>query len=109
MHTGGRRRYALRRRCRGGGIPIFLETERNAYGLIGPIFSEAFDEARIRDKIRNHPLVADKEAWRRERPFRVAVIEQCTYDGTIYSAERIVERIGGFANTSCSMRPGRAS
>src|SRR6201993_4770365 len=51
----------------GGGIPIFLETDRNAYGLIGPIFHEAFDEKRIREKIRNHPLVADKEAWRRER------------------------------------------
>ena len=36
----------------------------------------------------------DPEAWRRERPFRAAVIEQCTYDGTIYSAELILERIG---------------
>ena len=78
----------------GGGIPIFLETDRNAYGLIGPIFHEAFDEERIRDKIRRHPLVADKEAWRRERPFRVAVIEQCTYDGTILDARLIVEKIG---------------
>ncbi len=78
----------------GGGIPIFLETDRNAHGLIGPIFHEALDEGRIRDKIRNHPLVADKEAWRRERPFRVAVIEQCTYDGTIYDARMIVEKIG---------------
>ena len=26
--------------------------------------------------------------------FRAAVIEQCTYDGTIYDAESIVERIG---------------
>ncbi|MGO8908098.1 MAG: Orn/Lys/Arg decarboxylase N-terminal domain-containing protein [Bradyrhizobium sp.] len=78
----------------GGGIPIFLETDRNAHGLIGPIFHEALDEAAIREKIRNHPLVADKEAWRRERPFRVAVIEQCTYDGTIYDARLIVERIG---------------
>jgi ornithine decarboxylase len=68
----------------GGGIPIFLETDRNAYGLIGPIFHEAFDEARIRDKIRNQ----------RQRPFRVAVIEQCTYDGTIYDARVIVEKIG---------------
>ena len=57
----------------GGGIPIFLETDRNAHGLIGPIFHEALDETAIREKIRNHPLVADKEAWRRERPFRVAV------------------------------------
>jgi ornithine decarboxylase len=78
----------------GGGIPIFLETDRNAYGLIGPIFSEAFDEDYIREKIRTHPLVADTEAWRRERPFRVAVIEQCTYDGTIHNANRIVEKIG---------------
>ena len=38
--------------------------------------------------------MTDKDAWKRERPFRVAVIEQCTYDGTIYDAERIVERIG---------------
>jgi ornithine decarboxylase len=78
----------------GGAVPIFLETERNAHGLIGPIHHEAFDETRIRDKIRHHPLIADKEAWRRERPFRVAVIEQCTYDGTIYDAGTIVEKIG---------------
>lgn len=78
----------------GAGIPIFLETDRNQYGLIGPIYPEALDEARIREKIRNHPLVKDKEAWRRERPFRVAVIEQCTYDGTIYNARMILDRIG---------------
>src|ERR1700743_3265772 len=78
----------------GGGIPVFLETDRNPYGLIGPIYAEAFDEDRIREKIRTHPLVTDPEAWRRERPFRVAVIEECTYDGTIYNAERIVEKIG---------------
>jgi len=74
----------------GGGVPIFLPTERNAHGLIGPIRADAFDEAAIRV----NPLVKDPEAWKRERPFRVAVIEQCTYDGTIYDAERIVQRIG---------------
>jgi ornithine decarboxylase len=78
----------------GGGIPVFLETDRNPYGLIGPIYAEAFDEDRIREKIRTHPLVTDKDAWKRERPFRVAVIEECTYDGTIYDANRIVEKIG---------------
>src|SRR6202000_2296515 len=41
-----------------------------------------------------HPLVTDSEAWRKPRPFRVAVVEQCTYDGTIYSAEMILQRIG---------------
>ncbi len=78
----------------GGAIPVFLETDRNCYGLIGPIFHEALDEEAIREKIRSNPLVTDKDAWRRERPFRVAVIEQCTYDGTIYSAEQILAKIG---------------
>ncbi|HTH99096.1 MAG TPA: Orn/Lys/Arg decarboxylase N-terminal domain-containing protein [Stellaceae bacterium] len=78
----------------GGGIPIFLETNRNAHGLIGPIRYEAFDEQAIREKIRANPLVKDKEAWQKPRPFRVAVIEQCTYDGTIYNAETILAKIG---------------
>ena len=78
----------------GGGVPIFLPAERNAYGLIGPLRADALDETAIRERIRDNPLVKDKDAWKRERPFRVAVIEQCTYDGTIYNAERIVERIG---------------
>ena len=78
----------------GGGIPIYLETDRNAHGLIGPIWHEALDETAIREKIRHHPLVGDTEAWKRERPFRVAVIEQCTYDGTIYDARLIVEKLG---------------
>jgi ornithine decarboxylase len=77
-----------------GGIPVYLSTDRNAYGLIGPIRPDDFDEKSIRERIRANPLVKDKDAWKRERPFRVAVIEQCTYDGTIYDAERIVERIG---------------
>ena len=78
----------------GGGVPIYLSTDRNAHGLIGPIRPEDFDEDAIREQIRNNPLVTDKDAWKRERPFRVAVIEQCTYDGTIYDATRILERIG---------------
>jgi ornithine decarboxylase/arginine decarboxylase len=77
-----------------GGIPIFLPADRNAYGLIGPIYPGSLDEAAIRERIRMNPLVTDPEAWRRERPFRAAVIEQCTYDGTIYDVRVIVERIG---------------
>jgi ornithine decarboxylase len=77
-----------------GGIPVYLPTDRNAPGLIGPIDSGALDETKIREAIRNNPLVTDKDAWQRERPFRAAVIEQCTYDGTIYSAQEILARIG---------------
>jgi ornithine decarboxylase len=82
----------------GGGIPIFLETDRNAHGLIGPIDYEALDEERIREKIRCNPLVKDATAWQRPRPFRCAVIQQCCYDGTIYSADVILEKIGGLCD-----------
>lgn len=78
----------------GGGIPVYLETERNAHGLIGPIDFAALDETGIRERIRCHPLVDDPRAYKRERPFRAAVIEQCTYDGTIYNAQMIVEKLG---------------
>jgi ornithine decarboxylase len=78
----------------GGGIPVYLETTRNPQGLIGPIDADALEEKAIREKIRTHPLVTDPEAWRRPRPFRAAVIEQCTYDGTIYSAEQILAKLG---------------
>ena len=78
----------------GGGVPVYLETDRNPQGMIGPIDYEALDEKKIRRKIKDNPLVEDKTAWKRERPFRVAVIEQCSYDGTIYSAEMILKKIG---------------
>ena len=78
----------------GGGIPCYLETDRNPYGLIGPIDIEALDETRIRESIRDNPLVTDPDAWQRERPFRVAVIEQCSYDGTIISADLILRKLG---------------
>jgi len=78
----------------GGGIPVYLPTDRNVYGMVGPIDHAALDETRLREAIRTNPLVTDPEAWQRPRPFRVAVIEQCTYDGTIYDATEILRRIG---------------
>jgi ornithine decarboxylase len=78
----------------GGGIPVYLPTDRNAQGLIGPIDPDALDEERIRAAIRANPLVTDADRWRADRPFRLAIIEQCTYDGTIYNAATILERIG---------------
>ncbi len=78
----------------GGGTPVYLPTDRNAYGMIGPIDVAAFDEDRIRHAIRANPLITDPDAWQRPKPFRVAVIEQCTYDGTIYDATFILEKLG---------------
>src|ERR1700730_17606625 len=77
-----------------GGIPVYIPTVRNAWGLIGPMRWDALDETALRERIRNHPLVKDPDAWRKPRPFRVAVVEQCTYDGTIHNREMILKRIG---------------
>ena len=76
-----------------GGIPVYLETNRNPHGLIGPIDYAALDEATLREKIKSHPLITDTEAWKRKKPFRIAVIEQCSYDGTIYDARMVFEKL----------------
>src|ERR1700732_1263462 len=77
-----------------GGIPVYIPTVRNAWGLIGPMRWDALDETSLRDRIRSHPLVKDPEALRKPRAFRVAVVEQSTYDGAIHDAGMILERIG---------------
>jgi ornithine decarboxylase len=75
-------------------VPIYLETDRNAFGMVGPVDWCALDESTIRARIRAHPRLAGTDAWKKERPIRVAIIEQCTYDGTMYNARLILERIG---------------
>ena len=78
----------------GGGIPVYLPTGRNPQGLIGPIDPDALDEEHIRAAIRANPLVTDPDRWQAVRPFRLAIIEQCSYDGTIYNVQMILDRIG---------------
>jgi ornithine decarboxylase len=75
-------------------VPIYLETDRNGFGMVGAIDWSALDERTIRDRIKKHPRLAGTDAWKKERPVRVAIIEQCTYDGTLYNAKAILERIG---------------
>ena len=77
-----------------GAIPIYLEADRNGFGMVGPIDWAALDEKSIRAKIAAHPLLEGSGAAERERPIRVAIIEQCTYDGTVYNARKILEKIG---------------
>ena len=73
-----------------GATPIYLETARNPYGFIGGIDEKCFDEAYLRK------LVAEKvpEKANAKRPFRLAVIQLGTYDGTIYNARQVVDKIG---------------
>ncbi|MEI4283613.1 ornithine decarboxylase [Tetragenococcus halophilus] len=73
-----------------GGRPVYLETSRDPYGFIGGIYSKDFDEKSIREKIAK----VDPEKAKAKRPFRLAVIQLGTYDGTIYNAKQVVERIG---------------
>lgn len=73
-----------------GAIPVYLQTARNPYGFIGGIDSNCFEEQYIREQIRKiDPKRADEE-----RPFRLAIIQLGTYDGTIYNARQVVDRIG---------------
>lgn len=73
-----------------GAMPIYLETARNPYGFIGGIDERCFDEAYVRSLIAKHNPEKATEA----RPFRLAIIQLGTYDGTIYNARFVVDKIG---------------
>lgn len=75
-------------------IPIYLETDRNGFGMVGPVDWCALEEGTIRARLRDHPRLAGTDVWQKERPIRVAIIEQCTYDGTVYNARLVLEKIG---------------
>jgi ornithine decarboxylase len=77
-----------------GAIPVFLPTARNAFGMIGAVDWDAWDEKYLREQIRANPLLLDKERSKAERPFRLACIQLATYDGTIYNVRKVMEKIG---------------
>lgn len=73
-----------------GATPVYLEAARNPFGFIGGIDEHCFDEDYLRTLIRD---VAPEKA-QEARPFRLAVIQLGTYDGTIYNARQVVDKIG---------------
>lgn len=73
-----------------GGVPVYLETARNPFGFIGGIDNHCFEEEYLRKAIAD---VAPEKA-NEKRPFRLAIIQLGTYDGTIYNARQVVDRIG---------------
>jgi ornithine decarboxylase len=77
-----------------GAIPIFLPTSRNAFGMIGAVDWDAWNEDYLREQIRVNPLVKDGERHKADRPFRLACIQLATYDGTIYNVRKVLEKIG---------------
>ena len=72
------------------GVPVYLETARNPFGFIGGIDNHCFEE----EYIRALAAKADPIKAKAKRPFRLAVIQLGTYDGTIYNARQVVDRIG---------------
>lgn len=73
-----------------GATPIYLETARNPFGFIGGIDAHCFNEDYLLDLIKK----TSPEHAEQKRPFRLAVIQLGTYDGTIYNARQIVDKIG---------------
>ncbi|MDK9604226.1 ornithine decarboxylase [Lelliottia wanjuensis] len=73
-----------------GATPVYLEAARNPFGFIGGIDEHCFDDAYLREMIRE---VAPEKAAD-ARPFRLAVIQLGTYDGTIYNARQVIDKIG---------------
>ena len=72
------------------GKPVYLETSRNPFGFIGGIDAHCFNE----EYLRNEAAKVDSEKAKEKRPFRLAVIQLGTYDGTIYNARQVVDKIG---------------
>lgn len=73
-----------------GAIPIYLETARNPFGLIGGVLDHCFNEEYIRMLIAER----DPKRARMDRPLRAAVIQLGNYDGCIYNARQVMEKIG---------------
>ncbi len=73
-----------------GATPVYLETARNPFGSIGGILEHCFNEEYIRKLVAEQ----DTEKAKAERPIRLAVIQLGTYDGTIYNARQVVDKIG---------------
>lgn len=73
-----------------GATPVYLEAARNPFGFIGGIDEHCFDDVYLRDLIREAAPEKADEA----RPFRLAIIQLGTYDGTIYNARQVIDKIG---------------
>lgn len=73
-----------------GATPIYLETARNPFGFIGGIDSHCFEEDYLKSLVKE----VAPEKLNQKRPFRLAVIQLGTYDGTIYNARQVVDKIG---------------
>jgi len=73
-----------------GATPVYLETARNPFGFIGGIDAHCFEESWLREQIAE--VAPDRAS--QPRPFRLAIIQLGTYDGTVYNARKVIDSIG---------------
>lgn len=75
-----------------GAVPVFLRPAYNRYGIAGPIRESDFRPDAIRSAIKEHPL-----ASRAETPEpKALILTQSTYDGILYNADAIKQRLDGY-------------
>lgn len=77
-----------------GGLPVYLASARNEYGIIGGLTEETLDPTRLREKAARLSPAAAKKA----RPFRLACLQLATYDGLFLDAKEIIRRIGNLCD-----------
>jgi arginine decarboxylase len=73
-----------------GGIPVFLQANRNRYGVIGPIHPDQMRPEAIAARIAANPLAKNA---RSQRPV-YCVITNCTYDGMCYDSHHAETLLG---------------
>lgn len=73
-----------------GAIPIYLSSIRNDSGVIGPVSDDSMDEKHLREEIRR----IRPEAFAKKRPFRLACLQICTYDGLFANVRMILDKLG---------------
>ncbi len=69
--------------CR--AIPLYFIPSRNDYGIIGPIHASEFTASAVKKKIKESPLVKEKDI----KKLRLATITNSTYDGLCYNVDAI--------------------
>ncbi|WP_299145692.1 ornithine decarboxylase [uncultured Dialister sp.] len=73
-----------------GALPVYLSSCRNDSGVIGPILPKYMEEGHLREEIRK----VRPELLEKARPFRLACLQICTYDGLFSNVRQILEKIG---------------
>lgn len=73
-----------------GGLPVYLSSARNEYGIIGGLTEETLDPVRLRKKAAR----LSPDAGKKQRPYRLACLQLSTYDGLFLNAKEILRRIG---------------